>query len=103
MSAGALPISKLDDDAFTRVRVILMNGIETEANFFQHNCARMNRDLQLPLAKVRYIEHLQQTLVNTATTKTWMLILGCSPQCFAQHRGDIDRVVNSWIVKARKS
>ena len=26
--AGALPISKLDDDAFTRVRVILMNGID---------------------------------------------------------------------------
>ena len=25
------PISKLDDDAFTRVRVILMNGIEMEA------------------------------------------------------------------------
>lgn len=24
------PISKLDDDGFTRVRVILMNGIETE-------------------------------------------------------------------------
>lgn len=24
------PVSKLDDDAFTRVRVILMNGIETE-------------------------------------------------------------------------
>jgi hypothetical protein len=25
------PISKLDDDAFTRVRIILMNGIETDA------------------------------------------------------------------------
>ncbi len=25
------PISKLDDDAYTRVRVILMNGIEMEA------------------------------------------------------------------------
>ena len=30
------PISKLDDDAFTRVRVILMNGIETEAMRFSH-------------------------------------------------------------------
>ena len=27
--------SKLDDDAFTRVRVILMNGIETEALRFE--------------------------------------------------------------------
>jgi hypothetical protein len=25
------PISKLNDDAYTRVRVILMNGIEVEA------------------------------------------------------------------------
>lgn len=44
------PISKLNDDAFTRVRVILMNGIELEANRFSHSCARMNRELQLPLA-----------------------------------------------------
>jgi hypothetical protein len=49
------------------------------------------------------LSYEQISLVNTATTKTWMLILGCSPQCFAQHRGDIDRVVNSWIVKARQA
>jgi hypothetical protein len=49
------------------------------------------------------LSYEQISLVNTATTKTWVLILGCSPQCFAQHRGDIDRVVNSWIVKARQS
>jgi hypothetical protein len=30
------PISKLDDDAFTRVRVILMNGLELEALRFGH-------------------------------------------------------------------
>jgi hypothetical protein len=30
------PYSKLDDDAFTRVRVILMNGIESEALRFSH-------------------------------------------------------------------
>ena len=58
------PISKLDDDAFTRVRVILMNGQETEALRFSHACARMNADLQLPLAKVRRIEQHQQTMVN---------------------------------------
>lgn len=55
---------KLDDDAFTRVRVILLNGIESEAVRFQHACARMNADLQLALAKVRRVEHHQQTLVN---------------------------------------
>jgi hypothetical protein len=58
------PYSKLDDDAFTRVRVILMNGIESEALRFGHACARMNRELQLPLARVRRIEQHQQTLVN---------------------------------------
>jgi hypothetical protein len=56
--------SKLDDDAFTRVRVILMNGIESEALRFGHACARMNRDLQVPLARIRRIEQHQQTLVN---------------------------------------
>jgi rubrerythrin len=58
------PYSKLDDDAFTRVRVILMNGIESEALRFGHACARMNADLQLPLAQVRRVEQHQQTLVN---------------------------------------
>jgi hypothetical protein len=58
------PYSKLDDDAFTRVRVILMNGIEAEALRFSHACARMNRELQLALARVRRVEQHQQTMVN---------------------------------------
>ncbi len=58
------PFSKLDDDAFTRVRVILMNGIESESVRFSHAAARMNARLQGPLARVRRVEHHQQTLVN---------------------------------------
>ena len=58
------PYSKLDDDAFTRVRVILMNGIESEAVRFGHAAARMNKALQLQLARVRRIEQHQQTLIN---------------------------------------
>jgi hypothetical protein len=58
------PYSKLDADAFTRVRVILMNGIESEALRFSHACARMNGPLQGPLARVRRIEQHQQTMVN---------------------------------------
>ncbi len=58
------PYSKLDDDAFTRVRVILMNGIESEALRFGHAAARMNAALQAPLAQVRRVEQHQQTLVN---------------------------------------
>src|SRR5688500_13964227 len=56
--------SKLADDAFTRVRVILMNGIESEAVRFSHSCARMNASLQQHLAEVRRVEQHQQTLVN---------------------------------------
>lgn len=58
------PFSKLDDDAFTRVRVILMNGVESEAVRFSHACARVNRELRIPLARLRRIEHQQQKLVN---------------------------------------
>ena len=67
------PISKLDDDAFTRVRVILMNGIEQEAQRFQHMAARVNRDLRLPLAQMRRIEQHQATMVN------WLLGADHSP------------------------
>lgn len=58
------PISKLDDDAFTRVRVILMNGIEQESQRFQHFAARRSEDLRVPLAEIRRIEQHQATLVN---------------------------------------
>lgn len=67
------PISKLDDDAFTRVRIILMNGLEVEALRFQHLCARMNKELQVPLAKVRRVEQHQQTTVN------WLISSDHSP------------------------
>jgi rubrerythrin len=58
------PISKLDDDAFTRVRIILMNGIEMEALRFQHAAARMNGELRVALAQVRRVEHHQATRIN---------------------------------------
>jgi rubrerythrin len=58
------PISKLDDDAYTRVRIILLNGLENEAMRFSHACARMNAALQRPLAEVRRVEHHQATMVN---------------------------------------
>lgn len=67
------PISKLDDDAFTRVRVILMNGIGQESNRFLHSFARMNKEFQVPLAQVRRVTHHQQTLVN------WLISADHSP------------------------
>jgi rubrerythrin len=67
------PISKLDDDAFTRVRIILMNGQEHEALHFGHMAARCNRELRLPLAKVRRTEQHQATMIN------WLLAPDHSP------------------------
>ena len=69
------PISKLDDDAFSRIRVILMNGIEEEAKRFQHGFARMcaNSELRLALARVRRKEVHQQVMVN------WLLGADHSP------------------------
>lgn len=67
------PVSKLNDDAFTRVRVILMSAIELEAVGFSHACARMNKSLQHRLAKIRRVD-LQQ-----ATTINWLLGADHSP------------------------
>ncbi|MFD2367289.1 hypothetical protein [Pseudoduganella sp. GCM10020061] len=67
------PISKLDDDAFTRVRIILMNGVENEALRFGHMAARFNAELRLPLARVRRAEQHQATMIN------WLLGADHSP------------------------
>ncbi|MEE4460930.1 hypothetical protein V2S84_02070 [Azotobacter chroococcum] len=67
------PISKLDDDAFTRVRIILMNGIELDALRLKHIGARFHGELRLPLAEVRRAEHHQATMVN------WLLSADHSP------------------------
>ena len=68
------PTSKLDDDAFTRVRIILMNGLEANAIRSSHAMARMmNGQMRLPLAQVRRVEQHQQTMVN------WLLPADLSP------------------------
>lgn len=68
------PISKLDDDAFTRVRVILMNGIETDALRLKQVLLRMlGPDFRPIIAKLMRVEHHQATAVN------WMLSADHSP------------------------
>jgi hypothetical protein len=67
------PISKLNDDAFTRARVQLMVALESEAVRFQHACARSCAHLRRPLARVRRVEHHQQTLVH------WLMPPDMSP------------------------
>ncbi|WP_332675393.1 hypothetical protein [Aromatoleum sp.] len=67
------PISKLDDEAFTRVRVILMNSLELDALRLSHLAARMNGELRRPLAEIRRAEQHQATTVN------WLLSADHSP------------------------
>ena len=67
------PISKLDTDAFTRVRIILMNGVESEANRFSHAAARLYPRFHKQLALIRRIEQHQQTMVN------WLLSADHTP------------------------
>jgi len=70
---AAKPISKLDDDAFTRVRVILMNGIEVDALRLKNIGARFHGALRLPLAQVRRSEQHQATMIN------WLVSADHSP------------------------
>lgn len=56
------PLSKLDDDAFTRVRINLLGGLESEAIRFGHSFAQMNSDFRVRLAKTRRIDQSQSTL-----------------------------------------
>lgn len=66
-------ISKIDCDAWTRVRIILMNGIESNSIRFSHAAARLYGGLQRDLAIVRRSEQHQQTMVN------WLLPADQSP------------------------
>jgi hypothetical protein len=67
------PISKLDDDAFTRVRVILMNGVELDALRLKQMLIRMNRDARVPIAQMMRCEQHQATTIN------WLISADHSP------------------------
>ena len=58
------PISKLDDDAFTRVRTILMNGVELDSLRMKQVMLRTNGPLREPIARLMRTEQHQATLIN---------------------------------------
>lgn len=60
------PYDKNAVDCYTRTRVILMNGIETNATMMAHNVARMTNDEETreQLAKLRRLDSMQQQLVD---------------------------------------
>lgn len=67
------PISKLDDDAFSRIRVILMNGVELDALRQQQALLRMRREGRDDIARLMRVEQHQATAIN------WMLSADHSP------------------------
>lgn len=60
------PYSKNEADPYTKCRVILMNGIETEAVMFGHqfhrNCS--DNELRREIAACRRQEQIQQKTIN---------------------------------------
>lgn len=60
------PYNKNTVDPYTKLRIILMNGIEVEAAFFSHQFHRncQNNDLRRELALMRRIEQQQQKQIN---------------------------------------
>ncbi len=60
------PYDKTQVDPYTRCRVILMNGIETEAAIFKHEFSRMcpDNELRKQIAYIRRIEQQQQKMIN---------------------------------------
>ncbi len=60
------PFDKNEVDAYTRTRVILMNGIENNAVLSSHAIARMtdNDEIKRELALIRRIDSQQQQTVN---------------------------------------
>jgi rubrerythrin len=60
------PYDKRQVDPYTRVRVILMNGIEDEAWAYSHHFARAtaNPEIKALLARTRMVEQQQQTTIN---------------------------------------
>lgn len=60
------PYSKQTVDPYTKVRIILMNGIEVEAVMFKHQFHRncQNTEIRRELALSRKVEQMQQKHIN---------------------------------------
>ena len=48
------------------------------------------------------IAYDQSTWVNAATSKVWLLMVGCSPSCFQQQQSAISSVMSSFLVPDNK-
>ena len=61
------PYDKNEVDAYTKVRIILMNGTEFEANWFKHQFSRhcTDNDLRREIALCRRVEQQQQKALSS--------------------------------------
>lgn len=58
------PISKLDDDAWTRVRIIWMNGQELDSLRTKQAAIRCHREARVQLSQLMRVEQHQATAIN---------------------------------------
>ena len=60
------PYDKADTDPFTKLRIILMNGTEFEANWYSHQFSRhcTDNELRREIAKIRRVEQQQQKKIS---------------------------------------
>ncbi len=61
------PYDKTTTDPFTKLRIILMNGAEFEANWFSHQFSRHcdNNELRREIALIRRVEQQQQKMISS--------------------------------------
>ena len=61
------PYDKNEVDPYTKVRIILMNGTEFEANWFKHQLARhcTDNDIRREIALCRRVEQQQQKAISS--------------------------------------
>jgi hypothetical protein len=43
----------------------------------------------------------QTALVDAATSRRYVLSIGCTAECFEEHKGDIEEVIESWTLEPR--
>ena len=92
-------ISMLMAYEVTRDLPLVYEQIQPEGGFHGVHFRIRVRDAAV-LAEVTSSFTIDQTiLIDQATSKVFLFVVGCSSECFDKHEGEIDRVVKSWTVK----
>lgn len=49
------------------------------------------------------VEAELESYTDSATDRVWTMMVGCSPDCFQTNKGQINQVVDSWIIGTAKN